>query len=66
MHPLNNNLVQAVVYYSGGGILRSEQGGAIGSWTLMDKIDNNNPPDTFDHWGLTAIAADPTESGERL
>ncbi len=54
VHPKDHNLIQAVVYYSGAGVLRSDQAGAPGSWALMGNS-------VFDHWGISAIAADPTE-----
>lgn len=59
IHPANHNLIQAVVDYSGAGVLLSNQAGAPGTWSLMG---NSQAGQTlFDHLGISSIAVHPTD-----
>jgi len=57
IHPANDSLIQAVVYYSGGGVLVSNSAGASGTWSLSGNSQNGQG--LFDGWGMTSIAVHP-------
>lgn len=57
VHPANHNIVQACVYYSGAGVLRSEQAGIPGSWVCKGNS-------LFDGHMISGIAVNPANIQE--